>query len=521
MAEQVKRLKPKIGKFAMLAMAVGIIVGPWMPQMPFWFSLSGPSISLVFIVIMILAIPIVLAYGELTAMLPFAGGEYNFALNAFGYTPAWIVGWFLMLLYFIGTAFMGPGTARMFQALFVLPDVSETVIAIAGIGFLLLFSIMNTFSVNVAARIQLIMVLGMVLVGVATFTWFFGSGHWTAANLTPFFTTGGKGFTVAVGIMLVMVIGFDCIPQMAEEADYPMKDMVWIMLGAVLISETFFALICLGNAGMRPASWIMEQIVVSPTIARSMGGNIPAAIMNIAGLLATLTCLNGFMIAAARVVFAMGRARVLPPVFSRTNKYDSPHVAVWFVFAICSLLVILGGESWLETLFVGASFATGIVYTLASWCSVVLRKKHPEWPRPFRMPGGAAMGVLATVIGFAITIAVAFGMPAKSWVLFGVWILVGVVVYAWIAARRKSDPDYQGTAAFTPADIAFFRSRVQTARNTPPNTWAASRARCSSRAAILSPMGRLDWECPWRPTPRPCARIRRYSRNRLHHWASG
>ena len=97
MTEQSRRLKPKIGKFAMLAMAVGIIVGPWMPQMPFWFSLSGPSISLVFIVIMILAIPIVLAYGELTAMLPFAGGEYNFALNAFGYTPAWIVGWFLML----------------------------------------------------------------------------------------------------------------------------------------------------------------------------------------------------------------------------------------------------------------------------------------------------------------------------------------------------------------------------------------------------------------------------------------
>ncbi len=453
MAESTKRLKPRIGKFAMLAMAVGIIVGPWMPQMPFWFSLSGPSISLVFIVITLLAIPIVLAYGELTAMLPYAGGGYNFALKAFGYSPAWVVGWFLILLYLIATAFMGPATARMFQALFVLPGIPDFYIALAGIGFLLIFSIVNTYSIDFAARLQLIMVLGMVLVGVATFTWFFSSGQWNPANLTPFFTTGAKGFAVAVGIMLVMVIGFDCIPQLAEEANYPPRDMVWIMLGAVLISETFFALICLANAGMRPTAWIMEQVVVSPEIARSMAGPVPAAIMNIAGLLATLTCLNGFMIAAARVVFAMGRAKVLPPVFARTNKYDSPHLAVWLVFAVCSLMVLLGGEGWLETLFVGASFATGIVYTLTCLCSVALRKKHSEWPRPFRMPGDSAMGTLATIIGMGITVAVAFGMPQKSWILFGIWSLAGVLVYFWIDMKRKTNPEYQGTVVFTPADI--------------------------------------------------------------------
>jgi APA family basic amino acid/polyamine antiporter len=453
MAVQIKRLKPKIGKFAMLCMAVGIIVGPWMPQMPFWFSLSGPSISLVFLVIMILAVPIILAYGELTAMLPFTGGAYNFARNAFGYAPAWIVGWFLILLYLIGTAFMGPATARMFQALFVFPDISKATVGMAGIGFLLIFSILNTFSINIAARIQLIMVLGMIIVGVATFSWFFGSGHWSLVNLAPFFTTGGKGFVVAVGIMLAMVIGFDCIPQMAEEANYSIRDMVWIMLAAVLISETFFALICFANAGMKPTSWIMQQVVVSPEIARSLGGNIPAAIMNIAGLLATLTSLNGFMIAAARVVFAMGRAKVLPPVFSRTNKYDQPHVAVWLVFVACSLMVILGGESWIETLFIAASFATGIVYTLTCLCAVVLRKKYPDWPRPYKMPGGAAMGVLATVIGTGITIAAAFGMPAKSWLLFCIWILAGLVVYAWMAIKRNSDGEYHETFVFTPADI--------------------------------------------------------------------
>ena len=445
-------LKPKVGQIAMLAMAVGIIVGPWMPQMPFWFSLSGPSIALAFIVIMLLAVPIIFAYGELTAMLPFAGGEYNFARSALGYHPAWLTGWFLILLYIIGTAFMGPATARMVQALLIFPEIPETTIALAGIGFLLLFSILNTFSVSLSARIQFIMVMIMIVVGLGTVIWFFGSGHWTTANLTPFFSTGAGGFVVAVGILVTMVIGFDCIPQMAEEANYPRRKQMWIMLAAVFISEILFALICFANAGMKQASWIMEQIVVSPEIARELAGDIPAAIMNIAGLAATLTCLNGFMLAASRVVFAMGRARVLPPVFARTNKYNIPYVSVWSVFVVCVLLVLIGGEAWLETLFIAAAFATGIVYTLSALSSVMLRKRHPEWPRPLKMPGGMGMGILATIIGVAITFAVAFGMPVRSWILFGVWIVIGLGVFTWMASVRKARPDYR-EVVLTPDDI--------------------------------------------------------------------
>jgi len=236
-----------------------------------------------------------------------------------------------------------------------------------------------------------------------------------------------------------MVIGFDCIPQMAEEANYPRRKQMWIMLAAVFISEILFALICFANAGMKQASWIMEQIVVSPEIARELAGDIPAAIMNIAGLAATLTCLNGFMLAASRVVFAMGRARVLPPVFARTNKYNIPYVSVWSVFIVCVLLVLIGGEAWLETLFIAAAFATGIVYTLSALSAVA-------------MPGGMGMGILATIIGVAITVAVAFGMPVRSWILFGVWIVIGLGVFTWMASVRKARPDYR-EVVLTPDDI--------------------------------------------------------------------
>ncbi len=445
-------LKPKVGFWLMLAMAVGIIVGPWMPQMPLWFSLSGPSNALAFLAITLVCIPIIFSYGELTAMLPFAGGEYNFARSAFGYRTAWITGWFLLLLYIMATAFMGPSTARMIQALLFMPEIPEMTIALTGIGFLLIFTILNTFTVSLSAKIQLIMVLIMMAVGVGESIWFFASGKWLVANIQPFFATGISGWLICVGILVTMVIGFDCIPQLAEEASYPRRQQMKLMLASVIISELFFAVVVFANAGMKPTEWIIQQIVVDPVIAQALAGNIPAIIINLAGIFAVLTCLNGFMIAASRVIFAMGRANVLPRVFARCNKWGSPYVAIWAIFVVCGLVVGIGREQWLATIFIASAFATGIVYSLVAASAARLRKTHPEWPRPIKMPGGMGMGILGAILGVGIIVAVAFGMPLRSWIIFGVWIVIGIIIYSWVANKRKKDPTFK-EIYLTPDDI--------------------------------------------------------------------
>jgi amino acid transporter len=445
-------LKPKVGYVLMLAMAVGIIVGPWMPQMPLWFSLSGPSSALAFIAIALVCIPIIFAYGELTAMLPFAGGEYNFARSAFGYRTAWLTGWFLILLYIMATAFQGPCTARMIQALLMLPDIPEITIALTGIGLLLIFTILNTFTVSISAMVQLIMVLVMMAVGIGESIWFFTSGQWMTANIQPFFSTGLSGWLICVGILVTMVIGFDCIPQLAEEVNYPRRRQMSLMLASVIISELFFALIVFACSGMLPTEQIIQMIVVDPEIARALAGNIPPIIINLAGIFATLTCLNGFMIAASRVIFAMGRANVLPPVFARCNKFNVPYVAIWAIFGVCALLVGIGGEVWLMTIFIAAAFATGIIYTLVAASAARLRKTHPEWPRPIKMPGGMGMGILGAILGLGIMVAVAFGMPMRSWVMFGVWIVIGIIIYSWVVYKRRKDATFK-EVYLTPADI--------------------------------------------------------------------
>jgi amino acid transporter len=446
-------LKPKVGMLVMLFMAVGIIAGPWMPQMPFWFSLSGPSIMLAFLAIALLSVPIIFTYGELVAMLPFSGGEAQYARNAFGRNVGWLTGWFLIMLYLMATAFMGPATARMVQVTGGLFSLSDSAIGLMGIGLIALIALLNTFSIAISARVQFVMVAILLIVGWGTPAWFVTTEQWTMTNLSPFFATGMGGWFIAVGILVTMVLGFDCIPQMAEEANYPRRKMVKTMLLAVIISEVMYAFICFGNAGMMPSSWISEQLVVSPEIARPLAGNGVATIMNLAGLAACLTSLNGFMIAGSRVMVAMSRARILPPFLAHVNKWGVPDRAIWFTFVICALLVGIAGEGWLETLFISSAFMGALVYLLASASAGKLRKSHPEWPRPYKMPWGIGMSVLAVIISIFIASQVALGMPPMSWLIFVIMIAIGAIIYGYMRYKAKKDPSYE-EIVLTPDDIS-------------------------------------------------------------------
>ena len=83
---------------------------------------------------------------------------------------------------------------------------------------------------------------------------------------------------------------------------------------------------------------------------------------------------------------------------------------------------------------------------------MALRKKHPEWDRPTKMPGGTATGIVGAIISFGIIVSVAFGMPGRAWVMFGIWIIIGIGVYQWAAYKRRVDPSFS-EAVLTPADI--------------------------------------------------------------------
>lgn len=447
-------LKPRIGILFMLAMATGAIIGPWMVQMPWWFSLTGPSIAFCFIAVAAVMTPIIFAYGELVPMLPFAGGEYSFIRHAFGQRTGWLGGWLLFWVYVMILAFMGPAAIRMGQVLFFIPDISRLVLTGTAIGVMAIFAIMNYFGIRISALVQFILVMILLVIGYVVGFWFIGSSHWTAANMTPLFTTGISGWLIASAIMMTTFIGFDMIPQLAEEANYPRRKQMSVMFGAVWIAAILYVVVSLGNAGIMPTSWITEQLVVSPEIARMQLGLTPWVIINIAALATILTCINAFLLAASRLVFAFGRSRVMPPILSHVNRYGVPDYALWLVFGITIIFIAAMGEQWLEVSIITSAVTMGIVYALASLSAGILRKTHPEWPRPYKMPWGMGMSILGTIVGLLIAIAAVVAVPTTGWFILIGYLVVGLAIYLWMQYKRRTDVEAYREILLTPADIS-------------------------------------------------------------------
>ena len=282
------------------------------------------------------------------------------------------------------------------------------------------------------------MTMILLVIGFVIGFWFMGSPHWTAANLQPFFSTGINGWLVAAALMMTTFIGFDAIPQLAEEANYPRRKQMWVMFGAVWIAAALYVVVSLGNAGMAPTDWIVQQLVVDPEIARIHWGLIPWFFENIAGLAAILTCIDAFLLAVTRLIFAMGRSRVLPPALGHVNKYGVPDYSLWVVFAVTVIFIAGMGEEWLVITISTSAVAMGVVYALVSLSAGILRRTHPEWPRPYKMPWGMGMGIFGLIIGLLIAGASAYAVPITGWYLLAGYLVVGLGVYLWMHYRRKA-----------------------------------------------------------------------------------
>lgn len=79
----------------------------------------------------------------------------------------------------------------------------------------------------------------------------------------------------------------------------------------------------------------------------------------------------------------------------------TPDYGLWFVSIVAVLFIAAAGEQWIEIMLSTAGVAIGIVYGLVSLSATILRKRQPNWSRPYKMPWGVGMGLTAAVIGFA------------------------------------------------------------------------------------------------------------------------
>lgn len=444
MLEKRSRLTKVLGRTDIIALGFGTMVGwSWVVLTTTWLSAAGFwGTILAFLIGALLTVCVGLAYGELTAALPLSGGEFVYAYRAGGRFFGWLVGWTMTLAYLAVAAWEAIAISTALNYLIPLPsawylwNIADYPVylswALVGIVGAALITILNLFGTRPAIIFQVmataaIMAMGiMLLLGGITFG--------GMENTGPAFTSL-SGFFVVLLVVPSMLIGFDVIPQSAEEMNISPRSIGKMLIVCIVISVGWYLMVITGIATGAPEEVRMSgELPAADVVSYIYGNSGFGIVLIIAGIIGIFTSWNGFFLGATRLIFAMGRARMLPEVFGRIGKrYRMPWAAILVVGSFCVLTPLLGANALIWLVNISAICAI-FAYCCVTLSFILLRKKEPGLHRPIRIKGGAGLGVLiliALVLYFALYIIMAAGGTdyTPEAVAIILWTITGIVLF--------------------------------------------------------------------------------------------
>ena len=446
----------------LFALAFGSMIGVgWVTATGSWLEQAGPlGAMFAFLAGGAVMLCIGFCYAEATPMLPVAGGEVAYAYKAFGTGKSFIVGWGLAFGYITISGFeaisIGKVLSFMFPAIDAWPLYEVAGDTVYG-SHLLLALVCTAYmtwlhyrGVAQAARLQTALTFAFVAATLAFIVAGIGGGK--IEHLTPLFasteTHSWWGGLLAVFVTVPFwFVGFDTIPQAAEEADASVKprSLAFLILASIAAATLFYVVLILSVAVCAPRSQIVgADLPVAAAFQATFESKFLVYLVLGAALLGLFTSWNGFFLAGSRVLFSLGRGHIIPAGFGRTHaRFDTPHRAVLCTGGLTLVAPLLGREALLAL--VNAGSLCIVVAFLGVALSVMrLRRSASELHRPYRVPGGRLIPLLA-VLGALLMLGAMIipGSPAAlSWpreiIILAVFVAAGVVFWMGGRAGRSS-----------------------------------------------------------------------------------
>lgn len=430
-------LKKELTLSQIIAMAAGGMIAAWMVEIRYWFELTGPGSLICLLACGVILLPLCLIYTEMTAMLPYAGGENIWTSNAFNWDFGWLVGWCMFLLYLSAMPNVTIGISTMVSYLYPLDFMGLKILACI---ILCIWFVMVNLEIKHLAKLQDIMFWGTLVISIITSMIFIFSDEWRWSNISPWFPKGAAGFSAGLGLLMFKFIGFDLIAVLVEESNFSKKKIIIGFIGSILCTFLVYGLAILGIAGIVSQEWIAQADIVDPRVADILGMHWLALVIVIMGAITCITTLSGFWLAASRTMFGAAVQRQVPQKLALINRYGQPWVANTLVF-ICSLyFCIMAPEAWINYIFTITVGAAGIIYLSVALSFLKLRKTHPEWPRPYSCPWGTFMGIESILFCVFCLYQCVKAMDVATWVALGIYFAIGALLYVYAKYKQKTDP---------------------------------------------------------------------------------
>ena len=439
-----------LGRRDILALAFGAMIGwSWVVLTGAWIGSAGTMGAITAFVIGGVAILLIsLIYAELASALPFAGGEHVYSERALGSGASFICTWGIILGYASVVTFEAVALPTVLDSL--IPGLDKVYLwQIAGwdiylswvlVGVLgaAIMTVVNVLGVRMVALVQSVVVIAILLVGVLLVSGAVVTGD--ISNMQPLFKEGVAGITLVLVMVPFMFVGFDTIPQVAEEVDLPFRDIGVVLIASVAMAIVWYGLIILAVGLVLDPTAIDASTTVTAAANARIYGEVGGTVLLVAGLAGIITSWNAFILGGSRAIYALANSGLLPKFLGQLHpKYHTPTNAIVLLGVLSALGPFFGRPALVWVVNAG-SLGIVIAYVMVTWSFLVLRNREPSLDRPYKVPFGQFVGRLALVLAIGMTLLYLPGSPAallwpQEWGIIIAWIILGGFLYG---IARKS-----------------------------------------------------------------------------------
>ena len=238
-----------------------------------------------------------------------------------------------------------------------------------------------------------------------------------------------RGVMAAAAIIFFAFYGFDAISTASEEAKNPGRDIPLGIVGSLLICTLIYMAVAAFAVGSMPFTEYAHSPEPLALILRKLGADGAAVIIGAAAVVALPTVILAFLYGQSRIFFVMARDGLLPRTFATINSRTVTPIRITWTTAV--VVGVLAGLVPLDQIAALANAGTLLAFMAVALCMLVLRRREPNWERPFRIHAAWLIGPAAILGCFYLFLS----LPPKTQLFFAAWNLAGLGLYGVMAYR--------------------------------------------------------------------------------------
>jgi amino acid transporter len=412
--------------FDVLCLGVNAIVGSGIYAFPGQLAaLLGPAAFLAFGLCGVIATLVGLCFAEAAGMFDRSGGPYVYARAAFGGPTGYLVGWACWAAALLSWAavaraippYLGQLWPALGQGLPATTIAAALVLVLGAVNFVGVRPGALTTDLLTVAKLLPLFVLVV-------------AGLFRRTVRGPFAPHGLRRLPRAAFSAFFAFQGFEVVPVPAGETANPRRDAPIAVLGSLLGSTLLYMAVQHVAGATTPSLAGAKQPLAE--MGRALLGALGSEMVAVAAVISMLGFCAGVALAGPRYVEPLAADGYLPEaVAAHHRRFGTPHVAIMLTTAITALLVALLDFARLVDLSV---LAVSLQYLATCIAVPVLRRRRPDLPRSFRLPGGVVIPLLAC----AVTVWLAWHAGKIELLVFGALLVLGALLsllWRWHARR--------------------------------------------------------------------------------------